>query len=46
MPVRFFFPVTLTSDRLLCVCRNPYDDVRVEPGLLRVTANIVYGYAT
>lgn len=26
--------------------RNPNDGVVVQPGLLKVTANIVFGYAT
>ncbi|XP_029987211.1 MALT paracaspase 2 isoform X2 [Sphaeramia orbicularis] len=30
----------------MCRKRNPYDDVIVQPGLLKVTANIVFGYAT
>uniref|UniRef100_A0A3Q0RDE3 MALT paracaspase 2 n=1 Tax=Amphilophus citrinellus TaxID=61819 RepID=A0A3Q0RDE3_AMPCI len=30
----------------MCRKRNPYDDVIVRPGLLKVTANIVFGYAT
>ncbi|KAM6938524.1 LOW QUALITY PROTEIN: MALT paracaspase 2 [Lycodopsis pacificus] len=30
----------------MCRKRNLYDDVIVEPGLLKVTANIVFGYAT
>lgn len=30
----------------MCRKRNPYDDVLVHPGLLKVTANIVFGYAT
>nr|XP_043899090.1 MALT paracaspase 2 isoform X2 [Solea senegalensis] len=30
----------------MCRKRNPNDDVIVQPGLLKVTANIVFGYAT
>uniref|UniRef100_A0A1A7W9U7 Mucosa associated lymphoid tissue lymphoma translocation gene 1a n=1 Tax=Iconisemion striatum TaxID=60296 RepID=A0A1A7W9U7_9TELE len=30
----------------MCRVRNPNDDVKVQPGLLKVTANIVFGYAT
>ncbi|XP_060889517.1 MALT paracaspase 2 isoform X2 [Labrus mixtus] len=30
----------------MCRKRNPHDDVIVQPGLLKVTANIVFGYAT
>ncbi|KAM8873859.1 MALT paracaspase 2 isoform 2-T2 [Spinachia spinachia] len=30
----------------MCRKRNLYDDVIVQPGLLKVTANIVFGYAT
>ncbi|XP_061593116.1 MALT paracaspase 2 [Cololabis saira] len=30
----------------MCRKRNPNDDVLVQPGLLKVTANIVFGYAT
>ncbi|XP_057698196.1 MALT paracaspase 2 isoform X2 [Corythoichthys intestinalis] len=30
----------------MCRKRNPNDDVVVQPGLLKVTANIVFGYAT
>uniref|UniRef100_A0A665VFX5 MALT paracaspase 2 n=1 Tax=Echeneis naucrates TaxID=173247 RepID=A0A665VFX5_ECHNA len=30
----------------MCRKRNPNDDVIVRPGLLKVTANIVFGYAT
>lgn len=30
----------------MCRKRNPHDDVLVQPGLLKVTANIVFGYAT
>ncbi|XP_023260987.1 mucosa-associated lymphoid tissue lymphoma translocation protein 1-like [Seriola lalandi dorsalis] len=30
----------------MCRKRNPNDDLIVQPGLLKVTANIVYGYAT
>ncbi|XP_054458494.1 MALT paracaspase 2 isoform X2 [Anoplopoma fimbria] len=30
----------------MCRKRNLYDDVIVRPGLLKVTANIVFGYAT
>uniref|UniRef100_A0A8C5EIW2 Mucosa-associated lymphoid tissue lymphoma translocation protein 1-like n=1 Tax=Gouania willdenowi TaxID=441366 RepID=A0A8C5EIW2_GOUWI len=30
----------------MCRKRNPYDDVIVQPGLLKVTADIVFGYAT
>lgn len=26
--------------------RNPNDDIIVQPGLLKVTANVVFGYAT
>lgn len=31
---------------MISVFRNPNDDVIVQPGLLKVTANIVFGYAT
>lgn len=31
---------------LVSVFRNLFDDVIVQPELLKVTANIVYGYAT
>lgn len=30
----------------MCRKRNPNDDVIVQPGLIKVTANIVFGYAT
>ncbi|XP_068447877.1 MALT paracaspase 2 isoform X2 [Clinocottus analis] len=30
----------------MCRKRNLYDDIIVQPGLLKVTANIVFGYAT
>ncbi|XP_072295230.1 MALT paracaspase 2 [Eucyclogobius newberryi] len=30
----------------MCRKRNPYDDVLVQPALIKVTANIVFGYAT
>ncbi|XP_044055887.1 MALT paracaspase 2 isoform X2 [Siniperca chuatsi] len=30
----------------MCRKRNPNDDIIVQPGLLKVTANIVFGYAT
>uniref|UniRef100_A0A7N6A4E4 Caspase family p20 domain-containing protein n=1 Tax=Anabas testudineus TaxID=64144 RepID=A0A7N6A4E4_ANATE len=30
----------------MCRKRNPHDDIIVQPGLLKVTANIVFGYAT
>uniref|UniRef100_A0A8C6T351 MALT paracaspase 2 n=1 Tax=Neogobius melanostomus TaxID=47308 RepID=A0A8C6T351_9GOBI len=30
----------------MCRKRNPHDDVLVQPALLKVTANIVFGYAT
>ncbi|KAM9849210.1 MALT paracaspase 2 [Aulostomus maculatus] len=30
----------------MCRKRNPNDDLIVQPGLLKVTANIVFGYAT
>lgn len=30
----------------MCRKRNPYDDVLVQPALLKVTADIVFGYAT
>ncbi|XP_061540629.1 MALT paracaspase 2 isoform X2 [Phycodurus eques] len=30
----------------MCRKRNPNDEVAVQPGLLKVTANIVFGYAT
>nr|XP_019936306.1 PREDICTED: mucosa-associated lymphoid tissue lymphoma translocation protein 1-like [Paralichthys olivaceus] len=30
----------------MCRKRNPHDDVIVQPGLLKVTANTVFGYAT
>uniref|UniRef100_A0A672IJJ1 MALT paracaspase 2 n=1 Tax=Salarias fasciatus TaxID=181472 RepID=A0A672IJJ1_SALFA len=30
----------------MCRRRNPFDDIIVQPGLLKVTANIVFGYAT
>ncbi|XP_035031880.1 MALT paracaspase 2 [Hippoglossus stenolepis] len=30
----------------MCRKRNPHDDVIVQPGPLKVTANIVFGYAT
>ncbi|XP_060934278.1 MALT paracaspase 2 [Limanda limanda] len=30
----------------MCRRRNPHDDVLVQPGTLKVTANIVFGYAT
>ncbi|XP_020780470.2 MALT paracaspase 2 isoform X2 [Boleophthalmus pectinirostris] len=30
----------------MCRKRNPHDDVLVQTGLLKVTANIVFGYAT
>ncbi|KAM8745546.1 MALT paracaspase 2 isoform 1-T1 [Acanthopagrus schlegelii] len=30
----------------MCRKRNPHDDIIVQPGLIKVTANIVFGYAT
>ncbi|XP_070765075.1 MALT paracaspase 2 [Enoplosus armatus] len=30
----------------MCRKRNPNDDIIVQPGLIKVTANIVFGYAT